>query len=66
MEFDVNKPFLVPDDVNQKHRLWAIRFNEPVSTQNLLNALSAIKTGGDIVTIKHVKNDDTGEIELSE
>lgn len=66
MEFDVNKPFLVPDDVNQKHRLWAIRFNEPVSTKKLLDTLSAIKYGGEILKLKHIKNDDTAEIELSE
>lgn len=66
MEFDVTKPFAVPDDVNQKQRLWAIRFNEPVSVKKLLNALSGIKTGGDILNMKHVKDDDTGKIELKE
>lgn len=66
MEFDVNKSFIVPDDVNQKHRLWAIRFNEPVSTKRLLDALSGIKEGGEVLKMKHVKDDDTGKTALSD
>lgn len=66
MEFDVNKRFVVPDDMNQKQRLWVIRFNDPVSAKKLLDALSKIKCGGDILRMKHVRNEETGKMELKD
>lgn len=66
MEFDVSKPFAVPDDLNEKQRLWAIRFNEPISVKELLDALSKIKEGGEILRMKHVRHEETGEFILKD
>lgn len=60
----INGQFFVPDDQNEKRRLWGLVFNEPVSLKHLLDAIIDLP-GGKIVNLDHITKDD-GEKEISE
>ena len=63
-EFDTSKDFIVPDDINKKRTLWAIKFVEPVSLKSLLDAIADLP-GGDIIYLDKI-NDDKGNTSFTE